>query len=247
MGALIKYEFRKSWKMKGLILCFTAFFELLFLFGVWKLSEDVLAASITGLILTTICGLFLIGVYGIHVLSKDINTKQSYMLFMTPNSSYKILGAKVIENCGSIIVSGVFFTVLAILDIMLLTVRYEDFKGLTELLSVVITGDVETLNYQTFGMACFDGVMSWVYLICLGFLAVVICATILKGNRFNGLLSFIAFLVISVIVNNIHDAIYGDLYIYSMPRLVSNIGFYALLTLVFYLITAWIMDNKLSV
>ena len=222
-------------------------FELLFLLGVWKLSEDLLGASITGLVLTTICGLFLIGVYGIHVLSKDINTKQSYMLFMTPNSSYKILGAKVIENCGSVLISGIFFTVLAILDMTLLTARYDDFKGALDLLSVVLTGDISTLNYQTFSMACIDGVMSWVYLICLGFLAVVICATILKGNRFNGLLSFVAFLVISGVVNRIHDFIYEDFYVYSMSRLVSNVGFYALLTLIFYLITAWIMDNKLSV
>ncbi|SDH99200.1 hypothetical protein SAMN05421493_106115 [Pseudobutyrivibrio sp. 49] len=247
MGALIKYEFRKSWKMKGLVLCFTAFFELLFLLGIWRLNEDLLAASCTGLVLTTICGLFLIGVYGIHILSKDINTKQSYMLFMTPNSSYKILGAKVIENCGSVLVSGVFFIALSILDMMLLVVRYDDVQGLIDLMSVAITGDVGNFNYQGFGMACFDGVMGWVYLICLGYLAVVICATLLKGNRFNGLLSFVAFLVISLVVNHIHDAIYGDLYIYSMTRLISNVGFYALLTLLFYLITAWIMDNKLSV
>lgn len=247
MGTLMKYEFRKTWKMKGIVLCFTAFFELIFLFGVFSDNEDLWGGSIVGLILTTICGLFLIGVYGIHILSKDINSKQSYMLFMTPNSSYKILGAKVLENGGSVLLSGLFFILLAILDIMLLVVRYEDIQGMLDLVGVIISGDTEEFTYSSFAMASLDVVLSWVYLICVAYLAVVICATLLKGNRINGLLSFVAFIIIAILVDNLHDTLLGAFYVYSMPRLVSNIGFYLFLSGIFYFITAWIMDNKLSV
>ena len=247
MASLMKYEFRKSWKMKAFVLCFTAFFELVFLIGVFSANEDLWSGGIVGLILTTICGLFLIGVYGIHVLSKDINTKQSYMLFMTPNSKYKILGAKVLENCGSVFLSGMFFMALAMADIMILVIRYDDIQGILDVIGFIISGEREAFSYYTFAMASVDTVLSWVYLICVGYLAVVICATLLNGNRFNGLLSFIAFIVIAIFVDKLHDGIFGAYYIYSATRLIGNVAFYVVLTAIIYLVTAWIMENKLSV
>ena len=39
----------------------------------------------------------------VNVLHRDLNTKQSYMLFLTPKSSYQILGAKILENGISIV------------------------------------------------------------------------------------------------------------------------------------------------
>ncbi len=247
MFTLIKYEFRKTWKMKALVGCFTIFFQMVYFFGLLRESEDVLTAGILGLTFTAICGLFLIGVYSIHVLSKDVNTKQSYMLFMTPNNSYKILGAKVIENCCSVIFSGLCFIALATLDLFLLTLRYDDLKGALDLMGFVMTDSFEGFDYASFAMTDFAIVMSWVYLICLGYLAVVICATLLKGNRWNGFLSFIAFVVIAIIVSNIHGSLFGALVVVSIARMASNICFYLLLTAFFYCITAWLMENKLSV
>ena len=247
MGTLIKYEFKKSWKMKAMVLCFTAFFELVFLYGAIRLNDDALVIGITGLVFTTICGLFLIGVYSMHVLSKDINTKQSYMLFMTPNNSYKILGSKVIENCGSVLVSGLFYILLAIFDLMFLAVRDDEVNVVLDMLSVAVSGSTGKFDYTTFAMVMLDSVLSWVYVICVGYFAIVLCATFLKGNKLNGFLSFVAFLLINILVNNLHSMLYKDFYIYSMGRLLSNVGFYILLTGIFYFITAWIMDNKLSV
>lgn len=247
MFNLMKYEFRKSWKMKGFVLCFAAFFELAFLFGIFTMNEDVWAIATIGLMLTTICGLFLIGVYGIHVLSKDINTKQSYMLFMTPNSSYKILGAKVIENCGSLLLSGMFFMVLAMIDIMLLVLRYDDVQSILNMVGFILSGDKEAFSYSVFAMASLDTVLSWIYLICVAYLAVVICATLLKGNRINGLLSFVAFIIIAIFVDKLHDGLFGAYYIYFIERLLLNVVFYVVLGGIIYFITAWIMDNKLSV
>ena len=41
MGKLIKYEFRKSWVIKAIILVFTGIFELMFLAGVLLNKEDL--------------------------------------------------------------------------------------------------------------------------------------------------------------------------------------------------------------
>ena len=46
MGNLIKYEFRKTWIIKAIILVFTAIFELLFLAGTFSKNEDMQATGI---------------------------------------------------------------------------------------------------------------------------------------------------------------------------------------------------------
>ena len=50
------------------------------------------------LVMCTIFGVIYIGIESVNVLHRDLNTKQSYMLFLTPKSSYQILGAKILEK-----------------------------------------------------------------------------------------------------------------------------------------------------
>ena len=247
MGTLMKYEFRKSWKMKGIVLCVTAFFQLVFFFSILTESDDALGIAISGLVLSAICGIFLIGVYGIHVLSKDINTKQSYMLFMTPNSSYKILGAKTLENSISVLLAGAFFTALAILDITLATVKFDDIEATLKLVQTILQEAGAELNALTFSLNMLETMVSWVFLISMGYLAVVICATLLKGNRFNGVLSLIVFFLIATLVGNATDSLQSAVGAFTPVATAVGVGFHIILTAVMYCITAWIMDNKLSV
>ena len=65
MGNLIKYEFRKSWSMKGIILVITAIFEVLFLIGVFMQKETFLAIGVTLLSMIAVCSVFIIGIFGI--------------------------------------------------------------------------------------------------------------------------------------------------------------------------------------
>ena len=107
-----------------------------------------------------------------------------------------------------------------------------------------------TTIYTDFAAVLFDLVVFWVFLISMGYLAVVICASVLKGNRFNGLLSLVVFFVIAYIVEDVNDSIEEALAIASKGTVASSIYdviFYVILTVVMYVITSWIMDNKLSV
>ena len=247
MRNLMKYEFRKSWKMKVFILCITAFFEAFYLIGLTGMNDKILGLSIMGLTFTAVCGVFIIGIYGIHVLSKDINTKQSYMLFMTPNSSYKILGSKMLENGGSIFISGIFFSVLAVLDVIALTARYHDIKGLLDMLNLIVSYRGYELNYKVFVLSIISLVTFWIFVTALGYLAVVLCATVLKGNRYNGVLSFILFVIIAIFVDYIWDFMVGFIPRITWTQIVFTIFFYLLFTAIMYVITAWFRDNKLSV
>lgn len=250
MVNLIKYEFRKSWIIKAIILVFTAVFELMFIGGTIFNNEDFLGMGIAFLSLTTICALFIIGVYGIFRLHKDLTTKQSYMLFMTPNSSYKILGAKLIENAGSILVAGVFYILLAIVDFTFLMAANGEIREGIELLNQILGAHYSVDTYG-FVMVSLNIIVIWIFTIVVGYLAVIISASILSGRKFSGVISFIIFLIINGVVQKIHGIILElvgfDTFGFSTGKTVLGLVFDIVFAIIVYFAAAWIMDNKLSV
>ena len=248
MGNLIKYEFRKTMALKGIILVITAIFEAMFLIGIGADDEDMIGLSVGLLTLATFFGVLIIGVFGIYTLSKDLNTKRSYMLFMTPHSSYSILGAKLIENATSIFLGGLFFILLAVVDFTTLAAHYGEVDEFFRLLRMFFNINIETSDWIVMGL---ETLSSWTYVVVVGFFAVIVCASLLNGRKFNGLISFLIFIFMCIIFGKIHHAflegIFGDILTYSFEAVMFSIFYYIMLSCIMYVISAWIMDNKLSV
>ena len=101
MSKLIKYEFRKSLFSKLVFAGITAVMEIIYLIGILGDYNKPTVIGMIGLFFTALAGITFIGIESILILYRDLTTKQSYMLFMTPNNSYKILGAKALENAVS--------------------------------------------------------------------------------------------------------------------------------------------------
>lgn len=246
MGNLIKYEFRKTWIMKGIILAITAIFQLMIIGGIFTESDEWVGIGSVMYILTAICSVFIIGIFSIFTLNKDLNTKQSYMLFMTPHSSFSILGAKLIENGGSIIISGAFFVVLALFDGTLAAAKYGQFKAFVELLEYFFESEV-SVDRLTFALSCGVSLFNWVMIVTIGYFAVVISSTFLNGRKFNGLVSFIIFLFITIFTSRLSSKLIYISDIVEVEELIIAMAFELVVAIVMYAISAWIMDNKLSV
>ena len=123
MSRLIKYEFRKSMFSKLIIIGITLVLQVVFLVGLFGDYEESMVLGMIGLFFTALAGIAFIGIESILTLYRDLTTKQSYMLFMTPNSSFRILGAKALENTVAILGAGAFFGGLGALDIWLVAGR----------------------------------------------------------------------------------------------------------------------------
>ena len=121
MLKLMKYEFRKTAFSKMILLVITALFELFFLAGVFLKKDDLTAIGIAMLAVCATVGVVYIGLESVMMLQRELNSKQSYMLFLMPKSSYEILGAKILENGISILLTGVCFALLALLDLTVAT------------------------------------------------------------------------------------------------------------------------------
>ena len=247
MSKLIKYEFRKTWPAKLVVLAFTLIAEIVFLVGVFGDNPDRTGIGIALLALTAMFGIFAIGVQSLVILHRDMSTKQSYMLFMTPNSRWAILGAKVLENGLSVLLSGVFFALLALGDLSLLLGKNHQLEQLWTMIQDVwrsFNAEIE-LNQMNFLLFALFIVISWVNTVMTAVLADVVACALLNGKRFSGLIAFILFFVLNYLTAKIGSLV-GTGASFSDRMLIES-GLELVFAVIMYLCSATIMERRLSV
>ncbi len=248
MKNLLKYEFRKTLSVKLALLGLTAAAEIAFLAALFLNKENLLAISIFLLTMLALGGVMVAGLATILTLHRDMNTKQSYMLFMTPNSCYRILGAKVLENALSLLLCGGCFFALGTLDITLLFARAGSLKELWEAIGSMLrtinselTLDVPNMLSFTIGLLA-----SWFSAVTAACLADVISSALLNGKKGNGIIAFLIFLALSFLVSWLQQTLTS-----SVTSIQPRFLLQALIALVLsggmYFATARIMETSLSV
>ncbi len=248
MKNLIKYEFRKTRAIKLMLLSAAALAEAVFLIGLWGDFENMLGISVMLLTMLAFGGVMVIGLASVVILHRDMNTKQSYMLFMTPNSSFRILGAKVLENGFSILLAGAFFFVLGALDISLLFAREGRLEELWKWIREFLRSFDEriTLDMPTMLTLTVNILASWICTVNAAYLGDVISTALLNGKRFNGVVSFLAFAALMWLVSFIQVKAAAGISAILTVFLV-NAGIALAFAAVMYVLTACIMERRLSV
>ena len=246
MLKLLKYELRKTMMAKLLLLGVTAIAEAAFLIGFWTENEDTLATSAALLFLIAVSGITLMGILSVITLHRDMNTRQGYMLFMTPNSCYRILGAKVIECALSVMIAGAFFFALGLLDFSMLLG-----KDSNERIWDMFTQMMKTINERivldapTVAAVGFSFLASWLCTITTAYLADVVASSLLYGKKANWIVTFILFIAldwgISWLIRQIPDTM--TIVQQSLWQGAAALG----LAAVMYVVTARLMDRYLSV
>ena len=249
MLKLLKYEFRKTRMPKLVLLALTVVLEAAYLLALKQKKEELLVPTVALLTILAICGILLIGIQSVVTLHRDMNTRQSYMLFMTPNSSYKILGAKVIECTLSVFAAGCVYFALGILDVRLLFNTFESAESLSDMLirtfntlgsglGITIKPDVLSI-----GSWLFNQLANWLATVCTAFLADVIAASLLNGKKGSALLSFVLFIAIVLLMTLIPVIpISSDVLMLFVNGLV-----FAVISAGMYVVSAMLMERYLSV
>lgn len=250
MLKLMKYEFRKQAFSKIIILFLIALIELVFFAGVIFSKENFIGISLFSLTLFAIGAMFYIAFESILTYSNDLKQKCSYMLFLTPNTSYSIVGAKVLSAALQIILSGLAFFALAVLDAGVLVAKYNAVAQVKEL--------IETIIKQMFKLDVqFSDVLSvviliiatWIFTVTVAFFSITLSTTFLADKKYKGILSFVIFIIINIVVENIIGAVLKQPV--QSTHLTLYFALYSLYILCFtilsYFGTAWMLDKKVSV
>ena len=249
MSKLLKYELRKTWALKLIILGVTAAAELAFLITLFLDTEnhEILGATCLLLFFIALGGTILIGVQSVLTLHRDMNTKQGYMLYMTPKNSFRILGAKLLENGLSLVLAGAFFFLLGLLDVTLLFSRMGSLEELWKFFQdfVRMLNDEIQLNAQSILCLVAELLASWLATVSIAYLADIISSALLNGRKMNGFLSFLFFILLTVLLSWIQNRFRAGMAIET--ALLVRAGIALLYSAVMYVISAWVMDKHLSV
>lgn len=249
MLKLMKYELRKTMFSKFILLLITALVEAAYLIGVFFNWERGLAIGLAGLMCCIMFGILYIGIESLLVFHRDLNTKQSYMLFLTPTNSYQVLGAKVIENGVSILLTGAFFAALVALDFTVSVLYIGGVKQLLDMLHdmmIHLRVDIN-ISAQSLALGFFTILVSWLMMVVTGYLAITLSATVLAGKRFSGVVSFIIYLLLGWACGWIVDKCVPVSMVNETLQYVLTIGALFIEIVVMYLAAGWIMERRLSV
>ena len=248
MGKLLKYEVRKTMLVKLIILGVTALLEIVYLIGLYGDQSDAMGIGASLLFMAAMTGTFVVGLASVVILHRDMNTRQSYMLFMTPNSCYKILGAKVLENGVSVFLTGAFFFALGALDISLAFAKEGSLNELWKMIQEFLTSmderlrvDLPTLAALTVNILC-----GWISTVMAAYLGEVISAALLNGKRMNGIVSFLAILLLIIAISMLQNFVgkgFEEMIVMMLIRSLVAL----VCSVIMYFATARIMEQWLSV
>lgn len=246
MLRLLKYEMRKTLMFKLIMLGITAVAQAIFLYGLWANKENTLATGAVLLFFIAITGITIIGIQSLVTLHRDMNTRQGYMLFMTPNSCYRILGAKVLE-CGlSILIAGAFFFALGLLDFSLLLG-----KGANQRVWDMMTQMLRSINENIkldaphIASVVFLMLASWLCTVTTAYLSDVVSSSLLNGKKANWIITFLLFLVLNYAISKVLTLVPATGNVISYLLIQGAVSL--VIACVMYVITAKMMEKYLSV
>ncbi len=240
MLKLLKYELKKGYQLKLVIALITLLVEALYLFGIFaKQSDRLVVIAIVGLTLCAIFGTLIIGISSVQTLWRELNSKESYMLFMTPQSSYEILGAKLVESVLSLLGTGALYVALAALDLHVLAIAEN-----SEIGSLFQVFGVTNLTVSQISIFVLAFMSQCLLLYCSAYLAIIVIATLLNGKRYGAWVSFGVYIALNSAISWLGNQMITD---HTFTGELYFALYYLAFTIVFYGISSWIMDHKLSV
>lgn len=247
MLKLLKYEFRKTLFTKIAMLAVALIVEGIFLYSLFREKQTGEVVTLVALLFMAIFSIVFMGIQSVATLHRDMNTRQSYMLFMTPNSTYRILGAKVLETGISTLLMAVFFALIAFIDVPLLRSHDQTVDDAVEILKNLLNSMGSGIDISVPEILClvFYVLCSWVSTVTLLYLADVISSSLLNGKKGGLLISCVIFFALDYAVTKLNGL---------MPDAASSTTNYLLqgafclvVSAITYVGTAKMMDKYLSV
>lgn len=252
MGRLIKYEFRKDAGTYFALFGILVATEIYFLVSFFLKSGINMGMALALAELGGVCGIFALMIHGAVSYSREINSKYSYMTFMTPNSPYKIVGAKYLSLIIVTIAGSVIFSLFFKLNIMLLTRRYSELRMISSLYDEICMAlGIKADSYITSLLTSVVTMMiSFLFSVSCAYVAVTLSTTILANRKGKGFLSVVFFFVIiivtSFIVSKIPVLHFGDTFFDYIAGNVFIYLFRICLIAGSYLFISYMLKKKIS-
>lgn len=200
MLKLLKYEFIKKSKLLLILLVIAILANLA---AAIALGENGIGLFL-GLTPFALIVLYLYEL--IRTYSDDLNKKTGYMLFMTPNSGYKIIGSKLIFIITEGVILFVSYIIFLMVNIVAVALKAtgnfsEITRAVNELIKVINSGVVAQfgINIGDILLIVIMILISAIVFALIVYSAMTIRKSIFSDIKYGGLISFIIFIVLNYI------------------------------------------------
>lgn len=202
MFKLSKYEIRKN--ILGLIIMFGAIvgIEIYFLISAFVESGKHTALSSGLLVMSSVIAYFGVLIYGVASYSKELNRKTGYMTFMTPISSFSIIGSKLFST----LIIGIFFVallgILAVIDMVIVENVFPETKVFSDFIDVLAKafGTNAGKIWISVCVGIFSMLIESFAIVAIAYMSITLTATIFQNKKWKGLVSVLIFILIMLAV-----------------------------------------------
>lgn len=191
--------------------------------------------------------------FGIVTYSRELSNKTSYLVFMTPNRSIKIIGSKLLFTFLNGVMVALLLAGLWLIDWKLLMDMWEQEVSVIEMVFDLVKNFGINVTDIAYGISLFviNFLINFFMAVTLAYLCITLTATVLQNRKIKGLISVILYIFLFYAVNKI-----GGLLpvLYESPENMQQVVITALPCMVFFLIiiagavvgTAQLLDKKVS-
>lgn len=247
MFKLMKYEFQKQMFSKIVIGVCLAALTLYFAVMVVLNHEDAAGIGLGIMVMVMMAGMFYVALESVIVYEKDLKTKQSYMLFLVPQSSYSILGAKMLAAILQILFTMVIYGAAIALCGTVYVAKYSNAREFLDLCKRLAEAVFNIqVDYLTILKILFYVFIIWVFLVMLAIFTDTLLNTVLSKSKLISLLSIVVYIALFYIVIKVENSIYPAGISDMVMQLISML-YYLVIDLVLFLASGWLIDKKLSV
>lgn len=209
---LIKYEFIKKYRLISMIVITALALNALALSsGIGGITTFLVLAPIVSYIF------YLVDI--VKMYSDDLNKKTGYMLFMTPNSGYKIIISKLLTSILEGLALLFFYFIIIIINgayIAISTGAVIDYSQIIKVVDNFLSGFFG-FNLSHIFMFLFAILIVILAFITTVYTAITIRKSILSDVKFGGLFSFIIFLGINWLLSQISTKLFDIITPYLDP------------------------------
>ena len=196
MLKLTKYELRKNLLGIGIVAGIICVLQALFMF--FCLTENLNYTSLFGglLIIAASVSYFIVFIFGVVTYYRELSSKSSYLIFMTPNSSLSIITSKLLYT----LIIGIGISAIFIgFDIFMMAGVFGDLadalKNFSEMLKIMGIDVVNIIINIVAGIISF--LIAFFFLISLAYFAITLSSTALQNKKIKGLISVVLFCVLA--------------------------------------------------
>lgn len=257
MFRLSKYELRKNRTALLVLLAGLVALEIGFLFGIQSNDQETAFTWGLFLILYAVVCYFAVFIFAITNYYREINSKTSYLVFMTPVSSLGIILSKML----TVLVLGIILAgalgALGWLDLVLLVDHYSEYKSMGEMISEAMRS-IGINTSQLASSALFSIIIFLLAVfstVAMLYFCITLAATLLQSSKLKLVVTIVLFVAgmyaksrIQDWITDVYPRVYDDtvnfvqLLLQSWPYALANLVELA----VFMILTTWLLEKKLS-